>query len=151
MRILESEDIPYTPHEYPVDENDLSGVHTAAALGLPVEQLFKTLVLRGERKGLFVCCVPSNGEVDLKKAAKAAGDKAAVMIPMKELLPATGYIRGGCSPIGMKKKLPTFVDETSILWETICVSAGTRGLMVELSPEDLVRYLGAPQVDLLKE
>lgn len=150
MRLLEAAEIPYSAHEYPVDESDLSGVHAAALLNRPAEQLFKTLVLRGERTGYFVCCIPSDGEVDLKKAARAAGDKAAELIPMKELLPLTGYLRGGCSPIGMKKKFPTFLDETHILWESICVSAGVRGCMVELSPEDLIRYVEAESCDLIK-
>ena len=150
MRLLEAALIPYTAHEYPVDENDLSGVHTAEVLGLSPEQLFKTLVLRGERTGYFVCCIPADAEVDLKKAAKAAVDKAAVMLPMKELLGITGYQRGGCSPIGMKKKFPTFFDETCILWEHILISAGQRGAMLEIAPDDLLRYTQAVALDLTK-
>lgn len=147
-RLLEAASIRHTVREYPVDEADLSGIHTAAVLGLPAEQLFKTLVLRGERTGYFVCCIPANAELDLKKAARAAGDKACAMLPMKELLPVTGYIRGGCSPIGMKKKYPTFVDETCILWEELLVSAGRRGVMLALAPEDLLRIAEATVCDL---
>ena len=147
-RLLEAASIRHTVREYPVDETDLSGIHTAAVLGLPAEHLFKTLVLRGERTGYFVCCIPANAELDRKKAARAAGDKACAMLPMKELLPVTGYIRGGCSPIGMKKKYPTFVDETCILWEELLVSAGRRGVMLALAPEDLLRIAEATVCDL---
>lgn len=147
-RLLEAARIPHTVLEYPVDEGDLSGVHTADVLGLPAQQLFKTLVLRGERTGYFVCCIPADAELDLKKAARAAGDKACAMLPMKELLPVTGYIRGGCSPIGMKKKFPTYLDETCILWEQILVSAGRRGAMLALSPDDLLRLTAATPADL---
>ena len=150
MRLLEVAKIPYRVKEYEVDESDLSGEHTAIKMGIPAEQVFKTLVLRGERMGVFVCCIPSHEEIDLKKAAKAAGDKKAEMLPMKELLPTTGYIRGGCSPIGMKRKYPLFIDETCVLFDEIAVSAGERGAMVLLAPEALIAYTGAQTCDLTK-
>ena len=112
---------------YEFDENDLNGNHAAVAIGLPSEQVFKTLVTRGPKTGVNVFCIPVCCELDLKKAAKAAGDKSIEMIPMKELLATTGYIRGGCSPIGMRKKYPTYIDETCILHDFIAVSAGERG------------------------
>lgn len=151
MRLLDAAGIAYEAYEYPVDENDLSGIHTASVLGLPPERLFKTLVLHGERTGYFVCCIPAGAEVDLKKAAKAAGDKAAAMLPLRDLTAVTGYIRGGCSPVGMKKKFPTFFDETCILWDTILVSAGQRGLMLAIDPEALAGYVEAEETDLTKE
>lgn len=110
IRLLEQAGIDYEARMYPVDESDLSGTHAAEVLGLPAGQVFKTLVLRGAKTGYFVCCIPVDQEVDLKKAAKAVGDKKAEMLPMKDLLPVTGYLRGGCSPVGMKKKFPTFFD-----------------------------------------
>lgn len=137
IRLLEQVGIAYEARTYPVDESDLSGTHAAAVLGIPAGQVFKTLVLRGAKTGYFVCCIPVDQEVDLKKAAKAAGDKKAEMLPMKELLPVTGYIRGGCSPIGMKKKFPTFLDTSAQNWDRISVSAGTRGEMVLVEPERL--------------
>ena len=148
LRLLESAGIPCEARAYPVDENDLSGVHTARLLGLPPERLFKTLVLRGERTGIFVCCIPCAEEIDLRKAATAAGDKKCEMLPMKELLPTTGYIRGGCSPIGMKRRFPVWIDETAALHTRIAVSAGVRGMMVLLAPEDLKAYVGAQEADL---
>lgn len=150
MRLLEAAGIPFSAKEYAVDETDLSGEHAADGLDIPREQVFKTLVLRGERTGLFVCCIPCHEEIDLRKAAQAAEDKKAEMLPMKELLPATGYIRGGCSPIGMKRKYPLFIDEACILFDTIAISAGVRGTMVCLSPQDLVAYTGAATSDLTK-
>ncbi|MEA5060646.1 MAG: Cys-tRNA(Pro) deacylase [Clostridia bacterium] len=150
MRLLTLAGIPYTPLAYDYDESDLSGVHAAAALGIDPDATFKTLVMRGEKTGLFVCCVPVAEEVDPKKAAKAMGDKKAEMLHVKELLGATGYIRGGCSPVGMKKQLPTLIDETAQLFDQISVSAGTRGQMLLLNPEALARYVGAEFVDLLK-
>lgn len=137
LRLLERAGVPYEARTYPVDERDLSGLHAAALLGLPAEQVFKTLVLRGAKAGCFVCCIPVGREVDLKLAAKAAGDKKAELLPMKELLPVTGYIRGGCSPIGMKKKFPTFLDASAQSWGRISISAGTRGEMVLVEPERL--------------
>ena len=150
MRLLDAVGIDYAPLEYEVDEQDLSGVHTAALLGRPPEEIFKTLVLQGERTGYFVCCIPCCEELDLKKAAKAAGDKKAELLPMKELLGVTGYLRGGCSPIGMKKKFPTFLDETCMLFDRIAVSAGLRGAMVYLTPQALTAYVQAAHRDLTK-
>lgn len=149
MRLLRQAGIDFTALEYPYDERDLSGVHAAEALGLDPAQVFKTLVLRGERTGLFVCCIPVAAEVDLRKAARAAGDKRAEMLPMKELLGATGYIRGGCSPVGMKKKLPIFMDETAQLYARIAVSAGIRGQMLLLHPEKLLGYVEGEWGDLV--
>lgn len=148
VRLLEQAGIAYKARTYPVDESDLSGVHAAALLGMPAEQVFKTLVLRGAKTGYFVCCIPASREVDLKKAAKAAGDKKAEMLPMKELLPVTGYIRGGCSPVGMKKKFPTFIDASAQEWERISVSAGARGEMVLVEPEALRSLTGAVYAQL---
>ena len=150
MRILESLNIPFQSREYEVDENDLSGVHMAARTGLPPEQVFKTLVLKGEKNGYFVCCIPCDQELDLKKAAKAAKDKKAEMLHVKDLKNVTGYIRGGCSPIGMKKKFPTFVDETAVLFDHIFVSAGVRGAMIRIQPDDLCRSVDAVFADLCK-
>lgn len=137
IRLLEQAGVAYEARTYPVNESDLSGTHAAAVLGIPAGQVFKTLVLRGAKTGYFVCCIPVDQEVDLKKAAKAAGDKKAEMLPMKELLPVTGYIRGGCSPVGMKKKFPTFLDTSAQNWDRISVSAGTWGEMVLVEPERL--------------
>ena len=151
VRLIESEKIVYTIKEYDVDENDLSGVHVAIQLGQPAEQVFKTLVLKGEQTGYLVCCIPVAEELDLKKVAKATGDKKVEMIPMKDLLAVTGYIRGGCSPIGMKKKLPTFIDETSELFDIIAISAGIRGMQILLNPQDLINYIEAQPKDLCKQ
>lgn len=142
-RLLEAAGIPFELIPYTVDESNLAADHVAAELGEPIEQVFKTLVLRGDRNGLFVCVMPGDQEVDLKVAAKISGNKAAAMIHMKELLPETGYIRGGCSPIGMKKALPTFVHESALLYDYIYVSAGVRGLQVKISPEALIEFIGA--------
>ncbi len=150
MRLLETAGIEFQTREYEVDENDLSGVHVANQLGQPVEQVFKTLVVQGEKRGYMVCCIPVAEELDLKKVAKATGDKKVEMLPMKELLGVTGYIRGGCSPIGMKKKFPTYIDETAILFDEIAVSAGIRGAQVLLDPEKLGEYVQAEFVDLVK-
>lgn len=150
MRLLDAAGIPYETRSYPVDESDLSAVHAAAAIGLNVETLFKTLVLQGDKVKYFVCCIPGAEEVDLKKAAKAAGDKKAEMLPMKELLSVAGYVRGACSPIGMKKRFPLFIDETCMLHERIAVSAGVRGIMLLIAPEALIRYMGAQPRDLIQ-
>jgi Cys-tRNA(Pro)/Cys-tRNA(Cys) deacylase len=149
MRLLEAAGIDFEVRSYTVDEEDLSAAHAAEAAGLDADTVFKTIVLRGERIGPFVCVIPGPCETDLKKAAKAAGDKAASPLPLKELEPLTGYIRGGCSPIGMKKKLPTFIDETALVFDQVSVSAGRRGLQVLVAPADLARMAGAEFVDLI--
>lgn len=149
MRLLTQAGIAYETLAYAYDENDLSGVHAAHALGLNPEAAFKTLVLRAERTGLFVCCIPVGEEVDLRKAAKAMGEKKAELIHVKELLGTTGYVRGGCSPIGMKKRLPTLIDETAQLFEAIAVSAGVRGQMLLLAPGALAAFVGATYTDLI--
>ena len=150
-RLLDSAGIGYELIPYRVDEEDLSAVHVAQELGEDIRQVFKTLVLRGERTGLFVCVVPGESEVDLKKAARAAGDKKADLIPMKELLPTTGYIRGGCSPIGMKKPLPTFIDRSCMDFPAIYISGGVRGLQIKIAPEDLIRESKAEICRLFEE
>ena len=142
-RLLESAGIPFELIPYEVDESNLAAEHVAAQLGEPIEQVFKTLVLRGDRGGLFVCVMPGDQEVDLKVAARISGNKSAAMIHMKELLPETGYIRGGCSPIGMKKPLPTFVHESALLYDHIYVSAGVRGLQIKIDPNALIAFIGA--------
>ncbi len=148
MRLLNAANIPFELLAYEANEADLSGVRAAASLSVPPEQLFKTLVLMGDRTGPFVCVIPCGEEIDLRKAAKAAGDKGCEMLPMNDLLSLTGYIRGGCSPIGMKKKLPTFIDESCQLFDWILVSAGARGHMVRIDPRRLIEYTGAAMRDL---
>lgn len=148
MRLIEQAGIPYRCSQYEYDENDLNGMHAAAAIGMPPEQVFKTLVAKGDKRGILVFCIPVCCTLDLKKAAKAAGDKKVELIPMKDLLGLTGYIRGGCSPIGMKKSYPTFIDETSELSDEIAVSAGVRGTQIILSPEDLISYVDMIICDL---
>lgn len=148
VRLVQQAKIPCREAFYEFDENDLNGNHAAAAVGMPSEQVFKTLVARGERTGINVFCIPVCCELDLKKAAKAAGDKKIELVAVKELLALTGYIRGGCSPVGMKKKYPTYFDETCVLWEEIAVSAGARGHQMILPPLDLAELVGAETVDL---
>ena len=131
-----------------LDESDLSGTHAAEAIAMPPEQVFKTLVARGEKTGINVFCIPVCCELNLKKAAKAAGDKNMELVAVKELLGLTGYIRGGCSPVGMKKKYPTFFDETCILWDEIAVSAGARGQQMLVPPEGLAELVSAKLADL---
>ena len=151
VRLLEQAKIPFTTIPYEVDEDYLDANHTAATLGEDINRVFKTLVLRGERNGLFVCVVPGNREVDLKKAAHAFGDKKVEMIAQRELQPLTGYIRGGCSPVGMKKQFPTFFHASALDFDTIYVSAGMRGLQLCVAPQALIQYLGATVADLTKE
>lgn len=151
-RLLDRAGIKYQLIPYKVDENNLAADHVAAELGEDINRVFKTLVLEGDREPRhFVCVIPGNLEVDLKKAAKAAGVKKADLIPMKQLLPLTGYIRGGCTSIGMKKKFPTFFHSTATEFDTIFVSAGVRGLQIEINPADLINYVGAAVVDLAHE
>lgn len=149
MRLLDAAGIAYRTASYEVDENDLSGLHVAQQLGQSPDQVFKTLVLLGERSGHLVCCIPVSCELDLKKVARAAGDKRAEMIPMKTLFATTGYIRGGCSPLGMKKPFPTFIDETAQLFDEVAVSAGERGQQIILAPNDLLQAAGAHYADLI--
>ena len=149
VRLIEQAGIPCREHFYEYDEKDLNGNHAAAAIGMPAEQVFKTLVARGAKTGINVFCIPVCCELDLKKAAKAAGDKNMELIAVKELLPLTGYIRGGCSPVGMKKKYPTYIDETCILWDEIAVSAGERGHQMVLPPDGLLSLTGAELRDLI--
>lgn len=150
MRLVEKAAIPCRFAEYDYDENDLNGMHAAAGIGMPPEQVFKTLLARSDSNQLFVYCIPVCCELDLKKAAKAAGAKKIEMTHVKELLPLTGYIRGGCSPIGMKKQYPTFIDETAILHDEIAVSAGARGQQLILAPDDLISFVNMSAVDLTK-
>jgi len=147
-RLLDSAGVKYELVPYEVDENDLAAAHVAAQLGEPIEQVFKTLVLKGDRTGYFVCVIPGDMEVDLKAAAKVSGNKSCDLIPMKELLPTTGYIRGGCSPVGMKKPFPTFFHETVILFDYIYVSAGVRGLQLKVDPSALIEYVGAQVAEI---
>jgi Cys-tRNA(Pro)/Cys-tRNA(Cys) deacylase len=148
MRLLEQAGIEFETKEYEVDENDLSGVSVAKKVGLDPDSVFKTLVAKGDKKGIAVFCIPVTEELDLKKAAKVFGDKKIEMLHVKDLLPVTGYIRGGCSPVGMKKQYPTFMDETAILFDKIAVSAGVRGAQIIISPERLAEYVGASLTDL---
>lgn len=147
MRVLEQKNIPYTPHAYD-PEAGLDGASVARQLGQNPESVFKTLVARGASGGLYVFDIPVEASLDLKKAAKAVGEKSIAMIHQKELLPLTGYIHGGCSPVGMKKQYPTVFDETAELFDTICVSAGKIGFQVELAPAALMELVGASAADL---
>jgi len=148
IRLLEAANLPFEILHYEVDE-DLSAIHAAEKLGLDPDQVFKTIVLSGERMGHFVCVIPGSCEIDLKKAAKALGDKSCSLLPLKELEPLTGYVRGGCSPIGMKKRFPTFLDETAFLFEKISVSAGRRGMQALISPRLLLDIVEAATADLI--
>lgn len=150
-RLLEKAKIPFETKEYEVDESDLSGIHVAESVGLNQDIVFKTLVARGDKNGLCVFCIPCAEELDLKKAAKVSGNKKIEMLPLKELLPTTGYIRGGCSPIGMKKKLPTYFHNSSLDYEKIAVSGGARGVQFFLSPKDLISFVGAACADITKD
>ena len=150
MRLLTKAGIPYETAEYAYSEDDLSGTHAADVLGLPYERVYKTLMLKGDRTGYFVCVIPVDREVDLKAAARISGNKRAEMIPMKDLLPVTGYIRGGCSPVGMKKQFPAYIDAQAAEQERISVSAGQRGVQVILNPEALAEYIGAEFIDITK-
>jgi Cys-tRNA(Pro)/Cys-tRNA(Cys) deacylase len=150
MRILEKANIPFETKEYEVDENDLSGEHIAKQLGLDCQQVFKTLVAKGEKNGIMVFCIPVNEELDLKKTSVAVKDKKIEMVHVKELLGLTGYIRGGCSPIGMKKKFPTYINETIILFDHVYISAGIRGAQLVMKPEDIIQFTDAQTVDLVR-
>lgn len=149
MRLLEQANVNFTTIEYEVDEANLSGTHVAEQTGQPVEQVFKTLVTKGEKKGYMVFCIPVAEELNLKKAANIVGDKKIELIPVKDLLSLTGYIRGGCSPVGMKKKFPTYIDETAILFDEIIISAGVRGCQMVVNREQIVNYLEAELADFV--
>ena len=148
-RLLDKAKIAYQLVPYEVDENDLSATHVAEQLGEDIAQVFKTLILHGDKSGYFVCVIPGADEVDLKKAAKVSGNKKCEMIPVKELLPLTGYIRGGCSPIGMKKHFPTYIHPTASGFDKIHVSAGQRGLQIQIAPADLIKVAQAIEADLI--
>ena len=150
-RLLDAASIDYELIPYEVVETDLGAQHIADQLGENIDQVFKTLILQGDKTGHFVCVIPGAEAVDLKKAAKVSGNKKVDLIPMKELLPTTGYIRGGCSPVGMKKPFPTFIDESCILYDYIYVSAGVRGLQFKIDPQTLADFVEAQQVDLIAE
>ena len=150
MRLMEQAGIPIHVLEYEVDESDLSGLHAAQQLQMPPEQMFKTLVARGDKTGICVFCLPVCCELDLKKAAKCSGNKKVEMIHVRELLGLTGYIRGGCSPVGMKKQYPTYLEETAILYDEISVSAGARGVQMRLDPEALIAYCHMTTADLIE-
>ena len=149
MRLLTAAKIPFTVKEYPVDENDLSGTHVADSIGADYDTVYKTLVLKGDKTGYLVCCIPVDAELDLKKVAKAAKDKKVDMIPMKDLLGLTGYVRGGCSPIGMKKTFPTYIEDTAVLYDEIAVSAGVRGAQIIINPEKLREFTDAQFASLV--
>ena len=143
MRRLDAAKIPYEVKEYEVDESDLSGIHIAHQIGLPFEQVFKTLVAKGDKGGFIVFCIPVDKEIDLKHAAAVTGNKKIEMLHVKDLLATTGYIRGGCSPIGMKKKFPTYIDESATRFDKIMVSAGVRGAQLLLRVDELVKFVDA--------
>ena len=150
-RLLDKAKIAYELIPYEVDENDLSAVHVAASLGEDINCVFKTLILHGDKSGYFVCVIPGEHEVDLKLAAKASGNKKCDLIPVKELLPLTGYIRGGCSPIGMKRAFPTYIHSSCLGLSEIYVSAGVRGLQIRIAPDALIAFTRAETADLIRK
>lgn len=148
-RLLDKAKIAYELIPYEVDENDLAATHVAEQLGEDIAQVFKTLVLRGDKQGIFVCVIPGDKEVDLKLAAKISGNKSAEMIAMKELLPTTGYIRGGCSPIGMMKPFPIYIQQECLDYDYIFISAGVRGLQIKIAPRELIAFVSATTGDVV--
>lgn len=150
MRLLKQANVEFDTAEYTVDESDLSGVHAAAELGVDPDCVFKTLVTRSDKRAIYVFCIPVAQDLDLKKCAAAVGEKKIEMIHVKELLGLTGYIRGGCSPVGMKKKYPTVIDETAQLFDRIYVSAGQRGVQLIVDPMRLAEYVQAQFLDVTK-
>lgn len=143
MRLLDAAKIAYDVKEYEVDENDLSGVHIASQIGLPFDQVFKTLTAKGDKSGVIVFCIPVHKEIDLKKAATVTGNKKVELLHVKDLLATTGYVRGGCSPIGMKKKFPTFIEQSALDFDKITVSAGMKGAQLLLRVDELIKFTGA--------
>lgn len=148
-RILDDLKIKYRIIEYEVDENNLDAVHVAHSVGMPPEQVFKTLVVRGDKTGVMFAVIPGSGELDLKALAKVSKNKRAELVPLKEVLPLTGYIRGGCSPLGAKKAYPVFMDESCILWDEIAISAGQRGMQILAAPDDLQSATNATVAPLI--
>ena len=148
-RLLDIAGISYELISYQVDESDLSAISVATKLGQDIDRVFKTLVLIGDKTGVFVCIIPGAEELNLKSAAQLSGNKSAAMVPMKEILNLTGYIRGGCSPLGMKKNYPTYIDESCTLYETIYISAGIRGLQLKITPDDLIKVTSCQMGDLI--
>lgn len=148
-RLLDSLNISYELVSYEVDENDLSAISVAAKIGEEIDQVFKTLVLRGDKHGIFVCIIPGGEELNLKKAAAVSGNKNVSMVAVKEIHDLTGYIRGGCSPVGMKKHYPSYIDEACTLYDFIFVSGGVRGLQLKITPDDLIAATGCTVADLL--
>lgn len=151
MRMLDKAKIPYEALEYTVDENDLSGVTIAKSVGLDCSMVFKTLVAKGDKTGPIVMCIPADKEIDLKKAASLSGNKKIEMIHVKDLLALTGYIRGGCSPVGMKKKFPTYFNDSCQTQEKITISAGVKGCQLLVSVKELIQYTSATICDLIKK
>lgn len=149
-RMLDRLGIPYELLTYPVDESDLSATHVAEVTGIPLERIYKTLVVRGDRTGVFMAVVPGAGELDLKAAAAASGNKRTEMVHLKEVFDLTGYVRGGCSPLGAKKPYPVYCDESILHHERVCVSAGRRGEQLSLAPADLIRAAAATAVPLVR-
>ena len=149
VRLVQQAKIPCREAFYDYDVNDLNGNHAAEAIGFPPEQVYKTLVAKGSRTGINVFCIPVCAELDLKKAAKNAGDKDMALIPVKDLLQLTGYVRGGCSPVGMKKKYPTYFEESCELFDEIAVSAGERGHQMIVSPMELVKLVNGTLADII--
>ena len=149
MRILETHNIAFEAVAYEVDESDLTGTSVARKVAADPDTVFKTLVCVGDKTGHVVFCIPVTADLDLKKAASASGNKKIEMIKVKELFPLTGYVRGGCSPVGMRRQYPTYVDETAQLFESIYVSAGIRGIQMRLHPDDLVKIVGASYAELI--
>ena len=149
-RILDRMGIGYELKEYPVDVNDLSAVNVAAKVGMPVQQVFKTLVARGDKTGVLMACIPGDGELDLKALAAASGNKKTEMVHLKEVLGLTGYIRGGCSPLGAKKEYPVYLDKSAENWEIIAISAGKRGEQIMLAPADLIQAVYAVVTKIAK-
>ena len=151
MRLLGQKKVPYTPHTYPHGDDAVDGVTVAQMTGMDPAKVFKTLVARGASKTPYVFVIPVARELDLKKAAKAVGEKSIAMLHVSELTPLTGYVRGGCSPVGMKKPFPTFFDETALQFDFIYVSGGQRGLQIKIAPETLIAFVGAKTLDLTKD
>lgn len=143
VRMVEQAKIPYVIHEYDVDTAHLDALHAADGMGVPVEEVYKTIVLTGDRTGHLVACIAAHKELDLKQVAKISGNKRVELLSLDQLEPLTGYVRGGCSPIGMKKKFPTFIEESAMHHKTIRISAGKRGLQMELAPKDLQKMTEA--------